>query len=194
MSTDPEVIRAQIAATRADLSNNVNELEDKVSPSHIAKRQTDRLREGVTSVKNHIMGAAEEVKTSAQDSLSSAGSGASNAPGRIAGQTQGNPVAAGLIAFGAGMLLSALIPASKPEAKAAAAIKEQAQPLVQELTEAAKDTAANLQEPAQEAVESVKSTATEAVEKVKDQGADAVAEVKDQAVDAKDAVQEQSKS
>ena len=44
MSNDPDAIRAQIEATRAGLSDDVNELGEKVSPSQIAKRQGDRSR------------------------------------------------------------------------------------------------------------------------------------------------------
>ena len=115
-------------------------------------------------------------------------------PGRLRRQTKGSPLAAGLIAFGTGLLLSALIPASRPEAQAAAAIKDQAQPLVDQLTEAGKDAAGNLQEPAQQALESVKSTASDAVDTVKDEGSSAVGDVKDQAQDAKETVAQHTSS
>jgi len=200
-SNDPEVIRAQIEATRAGLSNDVNELGDKVSPGQIAKRQRDKVTGAVMGVKDHIMGSAENAKSSASDAMSSAtdamssvGDAVSGAPGKVAQQTKGSPLAAGLIAFGAGMLLSALIPASKPEAQAAAALKEQAQPLVGKLAEAGKDAAGNLQEPAQQALESVKSTATDAVHTVADEGTAAASDVKDQAQQAKSTVQEHASS
>ena len=191
-SNDPDVIRAQIQATRAGLSNDVNELGDKVSPGQIAKRQRDKVTGAVMGVKDHIMGGADDAKSSTSDALSSVGDAVSGAPGKVAQQTKGSPLAAGLIAFGAGMLLSALIPASRPEAQAAAAIKDQAQPLVDQLTEAGKDAAGNLQEPAQQALESVKSTATDAVDTVKEEGTSAASDVKDQAQDAKDTVQQQA--
>ena len=187
-SNDPEVIRAQIAATRAGLSNDVNELGDKVSPGQIAKRQRDKVTGAVMGVKDHIMGSAGDAKSSTGDALSSMGDTLSDAPGKVARQTQGSPLAAGLIAFGTGLLLSSLIPASRPEAQAAAAIKDQAQPLVDQLTQAGKEAAGNLQEPAQQALESVKSTASDAVDTVKDEGTSAVGDVKDQAQDAKDTV------
>ena len=190
MSNDPDVIRAQIEATRAGLSSDVNELGEKVSPAQIAKRQRDKVKGGVTAVKDHIMGAADTAKSSGGGAMSSVGDAVSDAPGKVAQQTKGSPMAAGLIAFGAGMLLSALIPASRPEAQAAAAIKDQAQPLVDQLTSTAKEAAGNLQEPAQQALESVKSTASDAVDTVKDEGGSAVEDVKGQAQDAKDTVQQ----
>ena len=192
MSNDPDVIRAQIEETRAGLSDDVNELGEKVSPTQIAKRQGEKIKGAVGSVKDRIMGSAEDAKAGTGDAMSSVGDAVSNAPGRVARGTAGSPVAAGLIAFGTGLLLASLFPASRAEAQAAAAVKEQAQPLVDEATSTAKEIAGNLQEPAQQALESVKSTATDAVGTVKDEGAAAVDDVKDQALDAKDTVQHQA--
>lgn len=202
---NPDEIRAQIDATRANLSSDVDELGDKVSPSQIAKRQKNRLRGSVVSVKEHIMGTADDVKSSTGgavsnamssvgDAASSVGDAASNVPGKAVQQTKGNPMAAGLIAFGAGMLMSSLFPASRPEAQAAAALKEQAQPLVEGATSTAKEIAGNLQQPAQDALEQVKSTAADAVDTVKEEGASAAGDVKDQAQGAKDTVQQQASS
>lgn len=191
MST-PEEIRAQIARTRAELSTDVDELGDKVSPGQMAKRQAGRVKGSATKVRNHIMGAADSGSSSAGGAVSSVQDAVSGAPAQVKHQTQGNPMAAGVIAFGAGMLLSSLFPASKPEAQVAAAVKEQAQPLVDQVTDAAKDAAGNLQEPAQQALESVKATATDAVDTVKEEGTSAAADVKDQAQGAKDTVQERS--
>ena len=95
-------------------------------------------------------------------------------------------MAAGLIAFGAGLLLSSLIPASEKEREAADALKTAAEPMTTELTEAAKDMAEGLKEPAREAMENVKATATDAAEHVKAEGQTAAADVKDRATDAKD--------
>jgi len=198
MSTDPGEIRAQIEATRAGLSQDVNELGDKVNPANIVQRQRDKVVEtvkgSVRGVKDHIMGSADEVKSSTGTAVSSVQDAVAGAPGKVARQAKGNPMAAGLIAFGAGVLLSALIPASKKEAQAAAALKEQAQPLLGQLTSTVKEAAGHLQEPAQQALESVKSAATDAVSAVKDEGASAAGDVKAQAQDAKDAVQDKATS
>jgi hypothetical protein len=138
------------------------------------------------------MGAADSGASSAGEMVSSVQDAVTGAPDQVKQQAQGNPIAAGLIAFGAGMLLSSLFPVSRPEARAAAAVKEQAQPLVDEMTEAAKDAASNLQEPAQQAIESVKATAADAVDTVKEEGASAARDVKAQAQDAKHTVQQHS--
>jgi hypothetical protein len=191
MSNDPDVIRGQIEATRANLSADVNELGDKVSPSRIVRRQSHRIKDAAAWVTDRMLGSADTAASTASDAASAVGGAISEAPKRLVRQTEGSPVAPGLIAFGFGMLLAAMFPASRQEAHAAAAVKEQAQPLVGEVTAAAKDVAANLRQPAQDALESVKAMASDAMDTVKDAGVTAAADVTEQARDAKDTLQQQ---
>ncbi|MFQ4149823.1 DUF3618 domain-containing protein [Arthrobacter sp. LAPM80] len=186
MSEDPDVIRSNIEATRARLGTTVDAVADKVSPSHIVQRQTDKVKDAVFGVKDKVMGVADH----GGESVSGVGSAIGDAPAQLKARTQGNPLAAGLIAFGAGLLLSSLIPASEPEREAAEALKSAAEPLTQELTEAAKDVAEGLKGPAQEAMENVKATAADATEHVKAEGQDVVADVKERAADAKDNIEQ----
>ena len=201
MSENPDVIRADIEATRARLGTNVDAVADKVTPSHIVQRQTDRVKENVRDAvfgaKEKVMGAADHTVGnvhsaggSAGAHLSDAGAAIGDAPAQVKTKTQGNPLAAGLIAFGAGLLVSSLIPASQKEREAADALKTAAEPLTTELTEAAKHVAEGLKEPAQEAMDNVKATAADATEHVKAEGQGAVADVKDRTAEAKDNVQQ----
>ncbi|MGO4189662.1 DUF3618 domain-containing protein [Pseudarthrobacter sp. TAF60_1] len=214
MSENPDAIRSDIEATRARLGTNVDAVADKVTPSNIVHRQTDKVREAVFGVKEKVMGTNDTTPAytnaytgqragqghSAGDTLhnatdtvsakfSDAGQAIGDAPHQVKAKTQGNPMAAGLIAFGAGLLLSSLIPASEKEREAADALKTAAEPMTTELTEAAKDMAQGLKEPAREAMENVKATATDAAQNVKAEGQVAAADVKDRATDAKDNVQ-----
>jgi hypothetical protein len=200
MSENPDVIRADIEATRARLGTNVDAVADKVTPSHIVQRQTDKVKENVKDavfgVKEKVMGAADHTADnvhsaagSAGAHVSDAGSAVAAAPTQLKTKTQGNPLAAGLIAFGAGLLVSSLIPASQKEREAADALKTAAEPLTTELTDAAKHVAEGLKEPAQEAMENVKATAADATEHVKAEGQTAVADVKGRTAEAKDNVQ-----
>ncbi len=201
MSENPDVIRADIEATRARLGTNVDAVADKVTPSHIVQRQTDRVKENVKDavfgVKEKVMGTADHAagtmhsaSGSAADRFGDTGAAMGDAPTRVKARTQGNPLAAGLIAFGAGLLVSALIPASQKEREAAEALKSSAEPLTAELTEAAKQVAQGLKEPAQAAMENVKATAADATDHVKAEGQDAVADVKDRTTEAKDNVRQ----
>jgi ElaB/YqjD/DUF883 family membrane-anchored ribosome-binding protein len=200
MTDNPDAIRADIEATRARLGTDVDAVADKVTPSHIVHRQTDKARSTLSRVKDRVMGTAESTTGRMEDrmhearhttgtAVHDAGAAISEAPQQVLTKTQGNPLAAGLIAFGAGMLLSSLIPASEKEREAADAIKTAAEPMTTQLTEAAKDMAEGLKEPAREAMENVKATATDAAEHVKAEGQGAAADVRDKAADAKDHVQ-----
>jgi len=208
-SNDPDALRREIEETRANLSQNVNALGEAVQPSNIAKRQVSKAKGAATGVKDKIMGTAEDTAStlghkassvggSVTGSVSGAGSavtGSVSSAGQTAKtQTQGNPLAAGVIALGAGWLLGSLLPATSRERQAASALKEQATPLVgqaQEMAkEVAKEAAEELKEPAMSAAESVKSTAQEAAQTVKAEGQGAVEDVKSSAQDSKESVQQ----
>jgi gas vesicle protein len=216
MSDNPDAIRSDIEATRARLGTNVDAVADKVTPANIVHRQTDKVKDAVTGVKERIMGAADTTSSNIQDrvhhaahtgtghstgdtlheakdnvsaKLSDAGTAISHAPDQVKTKTQGNPLAAGLIAFGAGMLISSLIPPSEKEREAAQQLKTAAEPLATQVTDAAKDMVQDLKEPAQEAMENVKATATDAAQHVKAEGQGAATDVKDRATNAKDHIQ-----
>ena len=193
---DPDQIRREIEATRADLSHNVNALSESVKPGNVARRQVDKVMGGAADLKDKVMGVADDATSSTGhavgDAAGSVKDAAGAAPSALRSRTRGNPVAAGLVAFGVGWLVASLIPASSAEQQAATALKEKAQPLTDEVTQAAKDVASNLQQPLQEAAAEVKSTATDATTTVKDEASttaqnvtgtahEAVGTVKDQA-------------
>ena len=194
-TSDPDQIRADIERTRSTLSSNVNTLAYEANPATMAKRRVGRVTSTLGGVRDRVMGSAHETAQNTSDATGSAISSASDAvqsaPGTVKAQTQGNPLAAGVIAFGAGLLVSSLIPASDREAQVAATLQEKAQPLTDELTDVAKQTAQNLQGPAQEAVAAVKETAADAAETVKQEGTSAAQDVQRQARDAKDTVADQ---
>jgi gas vesicle protein len=189
MSNDPDEIRREIARTRTELSENVNALGDKVNPGSIAKRQVGRVRGAATSVKDAVLGSAADAADTAGSAAGTVGDAVTDAPTAVTRRAQGSPIAAGLIAFGAGLLVSSLLPASRAEQQAAEAVKDTAQPLVDDLTDTAKHVAENLKEPAQQAIAEVKATTTDAVDTVRDDATSAATDVKDHAADAKDTVQ-----
>lgn len=200
-SDDPEVIRRDIEATRADLSRDVDALTEKVSPARVVERKVDRAKGAVGSVKEKVMGSQSNpgdngalgtASDKASSVASSVGDAATAAPSAARQKTQGNPLAAGLIAFGAGWLISSLLPASEKEKQAASTVKDKAgehsDTLTAPLKEAAGNAKENLQGPAQDAVTSVKDKATDAASTVKDEAASAKDDVAGQAAHAKDEV------
>jgi F0F1-type ATP synthase membrane subunit b/b' len=191
MVNDPEQIRREIEHTRSELSDNVNALGDKVNPGSIAKRQVSRVRGAATSVKDAVMGSAADAADTGHQVASTVNDAVSHAPNAVARKAQGSPIAAGLIAFGAGLLISSLIPSSQKEQDAVSTLQDNLEPLKEKATEAAKDVAAQLKEPAQEAAESVKATAAEGAENVRAEGVAAKDEVQGQVADSKSTVQGQ---
>jgi gas vesicle protein len=184
MTDSPDAIRADIERTRADLGRDVDALADKVTPSKIVDRQVDKVRGAVSSVRERVMGVAEDAASSVSGMAGDAKGLGSQAKHKV----EGAPLAVGLIAFGFGLLVAGLIPASTKEKEIAGTVREKAQPLVDGAAEVAKEVAADLKEPAQDAAEAVKERATEAVENVKAQASDATEAVKDQAQQARENV------
>ncbi|MFJ9787495.1 DUF3618 domain-containing protein [Amycolatopsis sp. NPDC101161] len=194
--TEPDRIRREIEGTQRNLSTDVNALTEKVSPGRIVERRVGRVRTAFGNAKDRVMGAADHhasaagdkagsVASTAQDKVSSAADAVSDAPRQIRRGTQGNPLAAGLIAFGAGWLVSSLLPASEPERKLAGQAtdlaREQLAPVAQHAAEELRD---NLREPAQQAVESVKSEAADSASTVKEEARSATGDVTDRAQEA----------
>lgn len=175
--SNADEIRADIERTRGELGDDVDALADKVRPSSIVHRQADKARGVFTSVRERVMGVASNVG----DTASSVGGSVAGMPRAAVNKAGGNPIAVGLIAFGAGLLLSSLIPASTRERDLAQSVKQQAQPLVEDLGQAAREMGEHLKEPATDATNAVKDAATDGVQHVRDEGQTAASDVKDSA-------------
>ena len=181
MTDSPDAIRADIDRTRAELGRDVDALADKVSPSKAMHRQTSRMKGALASVRERVMGAADDAGSSLRGAGSDLSSGVSDAAHRVTAKAEGNPLAVGLIAFGVGLLASSLIPSSGKEKELGQKVKEQAQPLVDEAKGVAQEMGEHLKEPAQEAATAVKESAQQAVGHVRDDAQGAADTVSDQA-------------
>jgi gas vesicle protein len=222
-SSDPDVIRRQIEDTRANLSYDVDALNEKVNPSRVVDRRVTKTKNAVDNLRTRVMGnhtsgpstmqnvqgtahnvagnvqgAAQNVAGNVQGAAHNVADAVQQAPGQIQAQTQGNPLAAGLIAFGVGWLVSSLLPSTEKEkqlaSQAETAVKEHSQPLVEQAKQVAQDLGEELKPVAQDAVESVKSTAQESVQAVKEEGQSAAADVQGQAQQSKETVQGHAQS
>jgi hypothetical protein len=220
MTSDPDQIRSDIERTQYNLSTDVDALTDKVSPPRIVERRVQRTRSAVTGLKDRIMGSTSErtsnlsdsassardsvtgAASSAKDSVagaaSSAADAASNAPDLARQRTRGNPLAAGLIAFGAGWLVASLLPATDAEQQVAGQVKdvaaEKGQPVVHELQQAGQEAAQDLKESAQQRAQSVKETAADAASTVRDDAQSRASDVTDHAQEARGRVTDQAGS
>lgn len=174
----PEELTRDIASTRADLTRDVEALADRVSPSRVVERRKERVKSRFASVKESVMGSANDVGESVTSSVSSTGSSVTSAAGSSVEtarrKTQGNPLAAGLVAFGVGWLVSSVLPASEKETKAARtleeAAKEHGQPIAEQAQQIGREVGQNLEESAQQAAQDVKDTAQQSKDRVADEG------------------------
>jgi hypothetical protein len=203
-SNDPEAIRRDIEQTRQSLSQDVDVLNEKVNPRYAVQRRKEAARSSLSRARDKVMGNVPSMPSMGSGNsgggngsggtVQAMGDRVSSAPDMARSQTQGNPLAAGLIAFGAGWLASSLLPASQAEQQAARAVQERASDLAQPAKDMAKDAASQLQGSAQQAADSVRSTAQEAVQEVKDDAQSAKSDVQGQAQSSAQSVRGQSGS
>ncbi len=180
---------ADIEATRSNLTRDIDELAEKVSPSRVLDRRKEAAKGRLGSIRDKVMGSATNAggsvsgtASSATESISDTATGALNG---LESRAQGNPLAAGVVAFGAGMLISALVPASEKEAQAAQKLtqvaKEQGEPLIDEAKSVGQEMAADLKESAADSAQQVQAVAQDSVETVKQEGQSSAQTVKDEA-------------
>jgi hypothetical protein len=206
-SSDPDVIRRQIDDTRRELSYDVDALNEKVNPTRVMDRRVSAAKGRMGRMKEKVMGSAQDTSSSAQsmtsnaqDSVqgmaSSAAGAVQQAPDTVMRQAQGNPLAAGLIAFGVGWLVSSVLPVSERERRLAqqaeSTVREHKDALLEPAKQAAQEMREELQPAAQQAVEEVKASAQDAAATVKDEGQSAADDVKGQAQQSKQTVQSQA--
>ncbi|MGE5763021.1 MAG: DUF3618 domain-containing protein, partial [Mycobacterium leprae] len=130
MGKDPDTIRRAIEETRSELGRDLDTLTDKVNPARVVERRVGRAKSAVGGLRDRVMGSASEATSTVSstvgstvseasarvsDATSRLGDTASAAPDVVRERTEGNPLAAGLIAFGVGWLASTVLPASRPE-------------------------------------------------------------------------------
>ncbi len=189
MSTRTEELRMDIAEERRELAESIEAIGDRVSPGRMVERRTNRVKDRLSTVKDTVMGAAPSMPHPHAPSMSTPSMPAMPAMPDVSGTTRGNPLAAGLVAFGTGLLAAAIFPATRKEAEMAQTAREAVEPMAQEV---GKEVASGLQDKAKEAADQVKATATDSAEQVKqaattatehakEAASSATAEVKDQA-------------
>jgi ElaB/YqjD/DUF883 family membrane-anchored ribosome-binding protein len=94
----------------------------------------------------------------------------SDAPDRVQRQTRGNPLTAGMIAFGVGALIGSALPDSEAERRAARAARDRVDvdSAKERLTEHAREVQSGVQDKAREAAEDIKGSTRDAAQDVKD--------------------------
>ena len=182
MGQSTEELTGEIAQTRQSLASDLDALQDRVSPSAIMERRKAAARGRVRRVRDRVMGTVHDVKGSAASGASSTAGSAHDAASTAQEKFEGAPLAAGLVAFGAGMVIASLFPAAEKEtvaaAKAVDAAKEHGQPMLDEAKGRAQEVAQQTAEAAKGAAQEVKDTAGDSADRVRSEGQSAVESVR----------------
>jgi len=185
---DAEELRREIEGTRAEMSNTLDAIGDRVSPGRVIERKKNRMKNAVQSVSGKVMGAASDktahlsqtasgskdhltqAVSSGKDHLSQAASSGMESihglPDTARNRAQGSPMAAGAVAFGIGFLAAAIFPPSQKEEQAVGSLLDSdaiggVQGLQEKAAGLGQELKEHLQEPAMQAVDSVKEAATQ---------------------------------
>lgn len=180
MGTRAEELRQQIESTRSDMTDTLNQVGEQVSPRRIAQRQTATAKRRMQDMRERVMGSAQAVSGSAHSAVEAV----HQAPEATARKAQGNPLAAGLIMFGFGLLIGSLVRSTEPEQELATAVVDKARPAVESLREAGEEVAHQAKERASEAVDEVKGATQQAVSGLQEAAGGAAEEIKQSASDA----------
>jgi ElaB/YqjD/DUF883 family membrane-anchored ribosome-binding protein len=181
----PDELRREIARTRADMDRTLAELEDRVSPSRIRERQTERMRSRWRRTRDAVMGSPDEgpgAISRLSDRASDVSQSMRDAPERVEEVARGNPLAAGMIAFGLGALAGSMFPSSGLERSLASELRDEfEEPVRSELQQAGEQLKADLQEHGQHAIDDTKRAAQEGLQRTTEQARGSADEVREHA-------------
>ena len=124
-------------------------------------------------MRERVMGTASSTADTASHIASDAVGAVGQAPEATRRQVEGNPLAAGVLAFAAGLVVAALVPESESERAIAERVQPQVEQVASEVGEAASESVQHLRPAAQDAAEHLKDRAQQSVSTV-------AADVKDQ--------------
>ena len=178
MGQDVEELRTDIERSRDDLGDTLDAIGDRISPGRVMTRQRNRVTLGWQSLRDRVMGTVAD----AGDRASDIGSSVSDhvGPDAVRRQAQGSPLAAGLVAFGVGLVTAAVFPPTEVEERLASTVKDKAEPLTAGVMEAGRDVVGDLKQQATEAGRDLKESATDAAGQVADRAKGAAADVRQQ--------------
>ncbi|HEU5082591.1 MAG TPA: hypothetical protein VFU14_04570 [Acidimicrobiales bacterium] len=121
MATRSDELTDQIRTTRTRMDRTLDDIGERAGPG----RLTARVKDAVATTKDTVMGAA----AGTGQHLAETGS---DVAGTVRQQGRGNPLAAGLVAFGAGLLAGSVLPESRTEHALAREVQSKAQAPIRE--------------------------------------------------------------
>jgi gas vesicle protein len=176
---------------RARLGETLEAIGDRLSPQRVAQRRKAAVGQGFRHLRESVMGspgyvepvtqraraqtqhaaasaadAAKSAASRATDTARSAAETVQHTPDMLAEQTRGNPLAAGLIAFGTGLLIATAFPTTRTEQQLVDHARPELDQAKEELTETGRELAGDAKELATSAAQDVASVGKEAASNV----------------------------
>lgn len=194
MATRSDELTHEIQATRGRMDQTLDDIGERAGPG----RLTERFKGAVSNTKDTVMGTAGSAGQGLADS-------AGQATDAVTQRSQGNPVAAGLIAFGAGLLAGSVFPESRTENRLAREVQSRAQgPLRDQVKESAstvsdrvggkvEEASEHLKDEARRAKDDVAADAQQRKDAVQEHAQGAARDVKDDVRSDADQVKQQTK-
>lgn len=197
------------------LRQRKEEVVDKVSPARVWHRKTAGVYQrwdeittsisGMTARREHSMasmsgngskirGQAQELSERAGDAMSNVGDQTRMAAPALRQRAERNPMAAGLVALGAGLLAASLLPPTEREREAAQRLRQELEPIKRQASAVGQEMAGELKQVAEGSVGQLKERAGEAVEQVRHETQSKASQVKDEAQDATKTVKRRATS
>ena len=192
MGTRADELKFDLERQRDALGEDLEAVGDRVSPGRVVERRRAALRQAFGRLRDRVMGTADSARGGMSDAAGIASLKAgeateavkdrlSAAPQAVGSATEGNPLAAGVIAFGVGLLTASLVPPTQREHQAAEQLKPMLDDVKDEAKTVAQEAAEHLRPQAEDAVAQVREQATSAAETVKDDAGSASEQVKSDA-------------
>jgi len=182
-------LRRDIEYTRADMSDTVDAIEDRIRPGRAIQRQKNRMSEKWYDVRDRVMGTASDLHDNVGETAGDMTDTIKDAPDVMIRETQGSPMIAGALALGLGFLVAVAFPASDAERRASSRLADKVEPAKQEMVDSAKEVADHLREPTMQAAQQLKDAAREGAADVSDTAKQAIQDTKQQASDSAATVQ-----
>ena len=181
MGTTEDQLRREAQVQRDRMGDTLDAIGDRLSPERMIERRKAAVGQRWQNVKTTVMGSPEyrePVTERMRGAMETASDTMQRAPQMVADQARGNPIAAGIIAFGVGALLASVMPKSAAEQRLVDDVKPQLQGAAEELKGIGRDVAAGAKEQARSAMDEVKSAGTEAGARVKEQAQESAGAVR----------------
>jgi len=171
---------------RSDVSHDLEAIGDRLSPGRVVERRKAAVGRRAAGLKERVMGVASDATSSVQSAAATPAAAISESvremPDVARRTAEGNPLAVGLVAFGAGLVMAALLPETRRETQ-----------LAEKLQPALEETASTVGESVQQSVEAIKPAARDAVAEVKQHAQESAGTVKAEAQDAAKSAAEQAR-